>query len=277
MIKFNTYKIKNTAIWAVVLIGIGGLLFLSVKRKQNASVNALVIHITAKENGRLVQEDDVRKLVVKSIGFEPKKKSIRKINSKKLEADLKKDPRINNVEVYFDSKDKMHVKLLPKEVIVRISDASGKQYFLDEKGQQVPVMKGGAVRVPLANGHINAYEKGFDTKVGKTALKDIFLIVKYIHKDEFLHALIEQIYVDEAREIILIPKVGKENLVFGGAENMEDKFDNLKIFYRDGMTKLGWNRYPALNLKYLNQVVLVNSSPVNAPVASGETNYIHQH
>src|SRR5690606_6219498 len=81
-------------------------------------------------------------------------------------------------------------------------------------------------------------------------------------QDDFLRALIEQIYVEESGEIIFIPKVGKEKLVFGGTSQMEEKFDNLKIFYRDGLTKLGWNRYPVLNLKYVNQVVLVNGKPM---------------
>ncbi|MBL0100570.1 MAG: hypothetical protein IPP49_11445 [Saprospiraceae bacterium] len=35
---------------------------------------------------------------------------------------------------------------------------------------------------------------------------------------------------------------------------MEAKFNKLKIFYRDGLPKLGWSRYKTLNLKYANQV-----------------------
>jgi cell division protein FtsQ len=253
-----------------ILFGIGGLLFLSVQRKRMAAVDTVVIHIQASESGRLIQEKEVKALMVKSLGFSPDRKKIRSVNSQKLERDLKKDARIQHVDVYFDAKDRLHIALVPKEVIVRITDNRGSSYFLDAKGKKVPVVQGSAVRVPLANGFIDAYREGFDKKEGKSVLKDIFYMIQYIRNDEFLHALVEQIFVDENGEIILIPKVGKEKIVFGGADQMDEKFDNLKIFYRDGMTKLGWNRYPVLNVKFVNQVVLVDGKP-EASLNASET------
>lgn len=259
--RLNTKKVTRTLIWALLLIGIGGLLYLSVLRKRSAEVSTVQFDIRAGENGVLIQEKELKKLVVKIVGFKPERKSIRKINSMKLERALEEDPRIKNAEVYFDSKNRLHVQVEPREVILRVSDAAGHQYFLDENGQKVPVMPGGAVRVPLANGKIEAYTEGFADKPGSSSLKEVFLLIKYINKDPFLQALIEQIYVEESGDITFIPKVGKEKLVFGGSVQMEEKFGNLKIFYRDGLTKLGWNRYPILNLKYVNQVVLVDGKP----------------
>lgn len=268
--RINKNKVRNVAIWMGILFGIGGLLFLSVQRKRMAAVDTVVIHIQAAESGRLIQEKEVKALMVKSLGFSPDRKKIRSVNSQKLERDLKKDARIQHVDVYFDAKDRLHIALVPKEVIVRITDNRGSSYFLDAKGKKVPVVQGSAVRVPLANGFIDAYREGFDKKEGKSVLKDIFNMIQYIRNDEFLHALVEQIYVDETGEIILIPKVGKEKIVFGGADQMDEKFDNLKIFYRDGMTKLGWNRYPVLNVKFVNQVVLVDGKP-EASLNTSET------
>lgn len=268
--RINKNKVRNVAIWMGILFGIGGLLFLSVQRKRMAAVDTVVIHIQAAESGRLIQEKEVKALMVKSLGFSPDRKKIRSVNSQKLERDLKNDARIQHVDVYFDAKDRLHIALVPKEVIVRITDNRGSSYFLDAKGKKVPVVQGSAVRVPLANGFIDAYREGFDKKEGKSVLKDIFNMIQYIRNDEFLHALVEQIYVDETGEIILIPKVGKEKIVFGGADQMDEKFDNLKIFYRDGMTKLGWNRYPVLNVKFVNQVVLVDGKP-EASLNASET------
>ncbi len=268
--RINKNKVRNVAIWMGILFGIGGLLFLSVQRKRMAAVDTVVIHIQAAESGRLIQEKEVKALMVKSLGFSPDRKKIRSVNSQKLERDLKNDARIQHVDVYFDAKDRLHIALVPKEVIVRITDNRGSSYFLDAKGKKVPVVQGSAVRVPLANGFIDAYREGFDKKEGKSVLKDIFNMIQYIRNDEFLHALVEQIYVDETGEIILIPKVGKEKIVFGGADQMDEKFDNLKIFYRDGMTKLGWNRYPVLNVKFVNQVVLVDGKP-EASLNTSET------
>ena len=114
----------------MIIVGIGGLLFLSVQRKKNADVSGIVVDLQANENGKLIGEKEVISMVKKSVGFNPTQKSIRKINTRKLELVLSKDPRVKKAEVYFDSKDRLHIQIVPKEVIVRISDVTGKQYFL---------------------------------------------------------------------------------------------------------------------------------------------------
>ncbi|RLD54531.1 MAG: cell division protein FtsQ, partial [Bacteroidetes bacterium] len=77
----------------------------------------------------------------------------------------------------------------------------------------------------------------------------------YINDDEFLKAQIEQIYVTESKEFELIPKVGRQLILFGGIENMEKKFNNLIAFYKKGMKNNGWTKYKTINLKFENQVV----------------------
>jgi cell division protein FtsQ len=41
----------------------------------------------------------------------------------------------------------------------------------------------------------------------------------------------------------------------GGADNLEDKFERLFVFYRMGLNKTGWARYNIINIKFKNQVV----------------------
>src|SRR5690606_13429734 len=108
----------------VLFLGIAGLLYLSVVRKSEADVMGLVLEVKSGKNGVLIHDKELKKLVVKTIGFQPERKSIQKINSRKLESDLEKDPRIKNAEVYFDSKNRLHVVVEPKEVVLRISDAT---------------------------------------------------------------------------------------------------------------------------------------------------------
>ena len=100
------------------------------------------------------------------------------------------------------------------------------------------------------------FSTGFLSASKPSKLRQVFDIMKYVSKDEFLTALIEQAHVehDSIGDIVLVPKLGREKLIFGDANDIEAKFDNLKIFYRDGMPKLGWSRYKTLNLKYSQQV-----------------------
>jgi cell division protein FtsQ len=76
-----------------------------------------------------------------------------------------------------------------------------------------------------------------------------------IHEDAFLDALIDQIYVTKHQELILTPKVGVRKIFFGKAKNIDEKLFNLKAFYLHGKSKIDWQKYSSINIKYRNQIV----------------------
>ena len=149
---------------------------------------------------------------------------------------------------------------------MRIMDEAGGEYYLDENGKQVPVTRGSAVRVPIVTGVKDTFHSKFLSDEKPSKLKDVFNIMKYVAHDEFLSALIEQAHIenDSIGDIVLIPKIGREKLIFGDGRDIEEKFEKLKIFYRDGLPKLGWSRYKTLNLKYANQVSGMLANPALA-------------
>jgi cell division protein FtsQ len=81
-----------------------------------------------------------------------------------------------------------------------------------------------------------------------------------ISKDSFLESFIDQIYVNEKKELELVPKIGTHEIIFGTAENAAEKLENLKTFYQKVMNKLDWNTYKTINLKYTNQVICLKKS-----------------
>ena len=72
----------------------------------------------------------------------------------------------------------------------------------------------------------------------------------------FLTTLIQQIYVNKDKEIELYPAIGNHKIVFGDAQNLNEKFNKLKLFYTEGLNKSdAWTKYSIINLKYKNLVV----------------------
>lgn len=261
--KINLKRVRDTIIWLTLIAGISALLFFSIRRKSNARVKTLVVNIEgAKENEYLISEKEVSQILTLAAGKTLTKANINTLNLRKLEAKLNKDKRIERADLYIDSKNRLNVRIIQKKPVMRVIDEAGVQYYLDENGKQIPVTKGSAVRVPIVTGIKDTFSSRLLTSDKPSRLKDIFTIMKYVSQDEFLSALIEQAHIenDSVGDIVLIPKIGRERLIFGDAKDMNEKFDKLKIFYRDGMPKLGWNRYKVLNLKYANQVsgMLVN-------------------
>ncbi len=76
-----------------------------------------------------------------------------------------------------------------------------------------------------------------------------------IQEDEFLNALIDQIYVTPDQEFELIPKAGIDYIEFGDFDDVDQKLKRLKLFYIKGKEKINWTIYKSINLKYENQVV----------------------
>jgi cell division protein FtsQ len=43
--------------------------------------------------------------------------------------------------------------------------------------------------------------------------------------------------------------------VFGTGDDIEIKFEKLMLFYKEGLSRVGWDKYSTINLKYKNQIV----------------------
>lgn len=265
--KLNMKRVRDAMIWLTLIAGISALLFFSIMRKSNAEVKTLVVEIEKINDGeQLISEKEIKQILQLAAGKTITKANIKSLNLRKLEAKLNKDKRIQRADLYFDSKNRLHAHIIQKKPIMRVIEEEGGEYYLDENGKQVPVTRGSAVRVPLVTGIRDTFSLVKTKSDRPSKLKQVFDIMKYVAKDPFLTALIEQAHVehDSIGDIVLIPKLGREKLIFGDASDIQAKFDNLKIFYRDGMPKLGWSRYKSLNLKYSHQVRGMLANPEHA-------------
>ena len=62
--------------------------------------------------------------------------------------------------------------------------------------------------------------------------------------------------MNKDRELELFPAIGNHKIIFGNAENIAEKFNKLKLFYKEGLNKSdSWTKYSTINLKYKNLVV----------------------
>jgi hypothetical protein len=70
-------------------------------------------------------------------------------------------------------------------------------------------------------------------------------------------AQIEQVDISPGRTFDLIPKLGSQIIHFGKAENYHEKFYNLGCFYRQVLSKNGWNQYSSFDVQFAGQIVAV--------------------
>ena len=53
----------------------------------------------------------------------------------------------------------------------------------------------------------------------------------------------------------MVPRVGKHIVYLGQPQNVKNKLERLRKFYRHGLNKVGWNKYSRINVEYGNQII----------------------
>ena len=85
--------------------------------------------------------------------------------------------------------------------------------------------------------------------------RELMAMLNMIHEDTFWNAQIAQIDLDAKARATLFAQVGDERIEFGKPDDLDVKFRKLKIFYKEILPRVGWNRYDRINVEYEGQVV----------------------
>jgi cell division protein FtsQ len=248
-VKLNS--LAKRILYTLGLLGISILLILSVKRKAEGKVKEHLVHIKPIKGERnLIEEEEVNYIYSKYLGFGVLDADIKDLDTKELEERLKADKRIKKVEVFIDAHNNLNTWIIQRQPVVRVVDSKEFSYYIDEEGNDIPTKRGLAIRVPVATGYIDLYRIELINSEKNTALQNVFKCAQFIMQDEFLNKFIEQIHVNSERDIELIPKVGKQYIILGDAQNLEKKFQDIKTIYKDGLPTVGWTKYKGINVKY---------------------------
>jgi cell division protein FtsQ len=85
--------------------------------------------------------------------------------------------------------------------------------------------------------------------------KSLFNLINTINKDAFFQAQFEQVYINAQGEYELTPRVGRHAILLGKDDGVEMKLKKLKLFYQEGISKVDWNKYKQIDLRFNDQVV----------------------
>ena len=137
--KFNWKRLRDTFIWVMLISGISVLLYFSIQKKSNARVKSLEVNIEGvSESDHLISEKEVLKILTEAAGKPITKANISTLNLRRLESKLNKDKRIERADIYFNSNNRLNVRIIQKKPVMRVIDNAGTEYYLDENGKKVP-------------------------------------------------------------------------------------------------------------------------------------------
>lgn len=250
--RINWRAIFKGFAWIVCLSGLVVLMgFIEVK-KQDVKCENVKIIIPGADN--FIEREEIDAILAESEG-NLIGRNLKEVNTQKIEKTIQANPYIAFAKVYADMDGVIHIEIKQRQPVLRVINAGGQDYYIDKEGLKMPVSANFTANVLVATGNIL---EGFGGRVDslRTPLAaDLYQIALYLKKDTLWDAQIEQIFVNNKKDIELIPRVGNQRIILGDASSLDHKMDNLLAFYKQAMPLVGWDAYKTISVKYANQVV----------------------
>ena len=211
-------------------------------RKDNNKCKEVAINISNNRLGTITNDDIVAML--QEEGLYPQDKVMDSINCHDIENFINDMTLVKECQVYKTNGKRVKVDIICREPVLKVYDNSGNTYYVDIEGEKIYDIKK-PLLLPVASGEID------DSMIEKELLS----VVSAIAYDKFWMAQIEQIYFNDKKEAIITPRMGSHVIELGNVRNIEEKLENIKVFYTKGLNIVGWNKYSKLNIKISNKVI----------------------
>lgn len=235
--------------WLCLAGCIGFTVYYAYTQREAVKCQSIVVNISP-GSPRFLDEDDIARLIENS-GEPVIGRYLATIPIHKLEKKLGANTTLNNVHIFrkvdangFSFKGKLVVSVDERSPVIRFKNST-EDYYLDREGIKVSVSLKYVDRILIASGSFPE----------AAIQKDLLSMAEYVNNDEFWQAQIEQVFIQENGQLLLLPQVGDYLIEFGTPEDFKLKFRNLKAVYQQGFKNLGWNKYKTISVKYRNQVV----------------------
>jgi cell division protein FtsQ len=259
----NKLVIRRIVVMAAWLLVIGGIttLLVAANKKQTEHV-CKKVNVSIKGTGEkyYIDKSDILKQLEGVYHGSLLNKPLKSISLVTLEKSLEKDQWIGDAELYFDREDVLHVLIEERIPIARVFTTGGRTFYMDSSGHQMPVLERNGIRVPVITGFLNSNK--FNAK-DSVLLTDVKKVAWFVYSNEFWNAQVGQVDITPDRKFELIPVIGDHIIRLGNADNLENKLSRVLLFYKHVLSKVGFNKYSAVDVQFDGQVVAVNKGPVS--------------
>ena len=241
------------SLWISIGAGTVIVLVAGVRKKDAQQCKAVDVYIKGVEKNFFVDKKDVLGSISSIGGADPVGKSIASFDLRAMEKALEKNVWIKDAELFFDNNNILQVMVSEREPVARIFTAAGNTFYIDSSIARLPLSDKYAARLPVFTSFpsdmavLSAADSGL--------LKDIRLMSSIIRNDSFNMALIEQVDITPQRSFEMVPKIGNNIIEFGDASDAMEKFDRLKLFYKNIIPRAGLNYYSSISVQYKGQIV----------------------
>ncbi len=214
--------------------------FTSKRNEGRKLTQSIVVFVG--DNAPFVNQETVNKLLIEnnrdaqSIGKD-------KLDLNKLEKALNTQEMIEKSEVFVSVDGVLKAIVKQKTPIARVFDGDT-SFYIDYKGNNMPLSTNFTARVPLVLGEIN-----------KKNAKDLAELFRIIHDDEFLKKNIIGVQIMPNGSLKMLNRNFNYQIDFGGTVRIKAKFNNYKAFFQKAVLDSSLYKYKIIDLRFSQQVV----------------------
>ncbi|MFV8268487.1 cell division protein FtsQ/DivIB [Flavobacterium sp. GT2N3] len=238
---FNWTNIRLILMFVLVIF----LFSFTSNRNENRKLTKSTV-IFVGDNAPFVKQETVNKLLIEN---KQDASSIQKVNLdlNKLEATLDAQEMIEKSDVFVSIDGVLKAVVKQKTPIARVFGSSG-SFYIDYKGNRMPLSTNFTARVPLVSGGIN--------KKNNENLSDL---CRVIYNDAFLKKNIIGIQIMPNGSLKMLNRNFDYQIDFGKMINVERKFKNYKAFFQKAVLDSSLYKYKKIDLRFTEQVVALNN------------------
>ena len=252
-------KIFKILMW-IVLLGASLFLLSFVNSKYDQiTLKKISVDFNADYKHDFITKEEVKEHL-SDIGLQIDESLKKDIDLNRIENIFSNHPGVKKAEVFFVNNGHLKIEIEKRVPVGRVVSSSiDKNYYIDDSGEIMPLCSTYVAKVPVFTGAIKhaSFQKNSnsDTNMHYQPIDVLYAMSKLINNDSFLKSQILQIHINNYGYFELIPRIGNQRILFGNAENMEEKFRKIKLFYANGPHPKELNVYDTLNVMYSNQII----------------------
>lgn len=252
-IRSNIKKILLLTLWLVIGSGVLVLLVAAINKKNHKACKDVDIEIRGISELCFLDKQEVMNVISyggikKIVGT-----NVNEFNLQKLESALEKNIWVKDAELFFDNNNILHINIEEREPVARVFNTEGESFFIDSSGAYLPLSDKMVVKLPVFTNFPSSKKKwkGADSLLVSRMKK----LAWYIGHDDFWISQTAQVDITPNRYFEIVPLIGDHVIELGDGENYENKFRRLMVFYKQVLSKNGFNIYSRINVQYDSQVV----------------------
>jgi cell division protein FtsQ len=224
-------------------------------QSQDTTCNQIKVIIKDSAQNRFITPLEI-KSILKKEGIETKKTKIKSLNIAQLEKSINNKTVVKKSQISYTITGSIIVEIMQRRPILRFETNNG-GFYMDETAYLFPLVRSFTSYVPVISGDIpldipSGYRGYIEKNRWAKSMRDLGL---YLEKDGFWNSMIDQVFVNNKGELILIPKNGTKEIFFGKPEEIDSKFKKLFAYYDKVVYIYGWDYYKSVDLRFSNQIV----------------------